>query len=82
MSEEKKKEKDKTPGVWHILKNNPRDLPELGERVIICVGLHLVGEGYLKQDENGEVKWFRYCDFLPIERYMSKKVTKWQYFPE
>lgn len=66
---------------WHILKHNPRDLPEPGERVIICVGYAFVGEGYLKY-ENEELKWYRYCDFEPLEKYMSQKVTAWMPMPK
>ena len=69
-----------TTDDWHILSDNPKDLPEPGERVIICVGSAFVGEGYLKNCK-GEVLWFRYCDFDPIERYMSETVTAWTRFP-
>ena len=62
---------------WHDLISNPDDTPELGERVIICVGYHFVGEGYLKQDG----KWYRYCDFEPLEQYMSQPVTGWMPMP-
>lgn len=65
---------------WHILSENPKDLPEPGERVIICVGAGFIGEGQLKFF-NGELKWERYCDFGPVENYMSEKVTAWTHFP-
>ena len=63
---------------WHILENNPKDLPTPGDRVIICVQDIYVGEGYVKQ--NGE--WWRYCDFGPVERFMSGSVTAWTRFPD
>lgn len=62
---------------WHILSENPKDLPEPGERVIICVGNRFVGEGYLKNDK----QWYRYCDFGPVDSYMSESVTAWTHFP-
>lgn len=62
---------------WHILAKNPNDIPEPGEHVIICVGDLYVGEGYMKL--NGE--WWRYCDFGPIETWMSRSVTAWMRFP-
>lgn len=62
---------------WHILSENPKDLPEPGERVIICVGAGFIGEGQIKQD----CKWYRYCDFGPIDSYMSESVTAWIRFP-
>ena len=62
---------------WHILSDNPKDLPEPGERVIICVGSSYVGEGYLKNDK----QWYRYCDFAPVDSYMSETVTAWTRFP-
>ena len=62
---------------WHILAENPNDTPDPGERVIICVGEAFVGEGYLKNDK----KWYRYCDFGPVDSYMSESVTAWTRFP-
>lgn len=66
-----------TTDDWHILSDNPKDLPEPGERVIICVGNRFVGEGYLKNDK----QWYRYCDFGPVDSYMSETVTAWTHFP-
>ena len=66
-----------TKNSWHILALDNDDLPDLGERVIICVGDAFVGEGYLKQDK----KWYRYCDFAPLENYMSHGVTAWMPMP-
>ena len=63
---------------WNKLTLHPDILPDPGERVIICVGDALVGEGYLQQDG----KWYRYCDFGPIETYMSEPVTAWMKMPE
>ena len=63
---------------WNNLTIHPDMLPSPGERVIICVGGSYVGEGYLKQDG----KWYRYCDFAPVEAYMSDPVTAWMDFPE
>ncbi len=63
---------------WHILPKSPKDLPDPGERVIICVGEQFIGEGYMKL--NGE--WWRYCDFGPIETYMNEPVTAWMRFPK
>ena len=62
---------------WHILSENPKDLPEPGESVIICIGAGFIGEGYIKQDG----KWYRYCDFGPVDSYMSESVTAWTHFP-
>lgn len=62
---------------YHDVIANPDDLPEIGEHVIICVGYVFVGEGYLKNDK----KWYRYCDFGPIESYMSNQVTGWMPMP-
>lgn len=64
-------------GKWVDLNKEPENLPEIGERVIICVGYVFVGEGYLKNDK----KWYRYCDFAPIESYMSNQVTGWMPMP-
>lgn len=66
---------------WHCIAENPDDLPRPGERVIICVGESFVGEGYLKFHD-GELKWHRYCDFEPIEDYMSCDVTAWAHMPK
>lgn len=63
--------------TWHDLKENPKDLPTPGERVIIIVADLYVGEGYMKN--NGE--WWRYCDFGPVEQFMGKPVTWWGNFP-
>ena len=63
---------------WHLLEKNPKDLPDLGERVQICVGYALVGEGWI----DAHRKWFRYCDFAPIDEYMSEDVVAWAYFNE
>lgn len=70
-----------TTDDWHILSDNPKDLPEPGEGVIICIGSSFIGEGQLRFHK-GELKWFRYCDFEPIESYMSESVTAWTHFPE
>lgn len=64
-------------GKWVDLGKEPENLPEIGERVIICVGYVFVGEGYLKNDK----KWYRYCDFAPIDEYMSHPVTGWMPMP-
>lgn len=64
---------------WHILYGGTTDvLPEPGERVLICVGKKLVGEGWMMQD--GE--WQRYCDLGPVGKYMNEKVTAWRKMPE
>lgn len=62
---------------WHFLEIDPDDLPIPGERVIIDIGHAFVGEGYLKQDQ----KWYRYCDFDPVEKYMSVPVVAWRSMP-
>lgn len=62
---------------WHDLVENPSDLPEMGERVIIVVGDTFEGEGYLKNDK----KWYRYCDFGPVDEFMKQPVTLWANFP-
>ena len=67
-----------TTDIYHYLDEDPGDLPEPGERVIICVGDELYGEGFLTVDR----KWQRYCDFAPVENYMSESVTAWAYFPK
>ena len=66
--------------TWHFIADDPKDLPDPGERVIICVGESFVGEGMLKF-HMGELAWYRYCDFDPIENYMSGKVTAWAKMP-
>ena len=66
---------------WHFIADGESDLPEPGERVIICVGESFVGEGMLKFHK-GELKWYRYCDFDPIENYMSGTVTAWARTPK
>ena len=66
---------------WHFIADDPKKLPEPGERVLICIGESFVGEGYLKFDK-GELKWHRYCDFEPIENYMSQDVTAWARMPK
>lgn len=71
-----------TTDIYHYLDDDPDDLPELGERVIICVGDAFYGEGFLKPDGEGASKWYRYCDFAPLENYMSESVTAWAYFPQ
>ena len=68
--------------AWHILSENPNDLPEPGERVIVCVGKGLVGEAYMKHWDDKELHWFRYWDFPPIETYMSCGVTAWMPMPK
>lgn len=66
------------PG-WHVLADDETDLPDCGERVIICVADAFVGEGYLKKD--GE--WYRYyCDTAPLKKYMRRDVTKWMPMPK
>ncbi len=62
---------------YHDLTRNKDDLPDPGERVIICMGYAFTGEGYLKEDG----KWYRYCDFGPVEQYMSVKVVGWKKMP-
>lgn len=64
--------------IYHYLDDDPEDLPAPGEHVIICVGDEFYGEGFLKED----IKWYRYCDFAPLENYMSETVTAWAYFPK
>ena len=64
--------------TWHDLRKDPDDLPDFGERVIICIGNGMVGEGYLKK--KGE--WWRYCDLGPVDQYMRDSVTAWAHFPE
>ena len=64
--------------AWHILYDEPGILPEPGAHVIICVGSAFVGEGYMKDDG----KWYRYCDFEPIENYMSGDVEAWMEMPK
>ena len=68
MGEEKEKRK------WHFLESSPEDLPDPGERVIICIGYELVGEGYM----NNRREWIRYCDLGPVDRYMHDKVVAWK----
>lgn len=63
--------------TWHILSKNPKDLPDPGERVIICVGEDFVGEGWMMQDKS----WQRYCDFGPVEKWMRQPVTAWTDLP-
>ena len=63
---------------WHDITKNKKDLPDYGERVIICMGYAFVGEGYLKDDGS----WWRYCDFGPVEDFMSCKVTGWMPMPK
>ena len=63
---------------WHIIGKNPKDRPDPGERVIICVDDAYVGEGYLKADG----QWYRYDDLPPVESWMSGKVTAWTHMPE
>ena len=65
---------------WYILSLNPEKLPEPGERVIICVGKGFIGEGLMKYWK-GALKWFRFCDFKPIDEYMGYPVTAWRYMP-
>ena len=62
---------------WHDLTLYPSDLPEPGERVLICVG-KFVGEGYLKEDG----LWYRFCDIGPVEKFMSCKVVGWMPLPQ
>lgn len=64
--------------TWHDLTANPKDLPEPGERVIIVVDDTFIGEGYVKNDD----KWYRYCDFGPVDEFMKRPVTWWGRFPE
>ena len=64
--------------IYHYTEDDPNDLPEPGERVIICVNNCFYGEGYLKEDK----KWYRYCDFAPLENYIRGGVTAWAYFPK
>ena len=59
---------------WHLLEKKPKDLPEPGERVLICIGYALVGEGWL----NCDGKWHRYCDLGPVDEYMHDKVVAWK----
>ena len=63
---------------WHDITKNKKDLPDPGERVIICVGYAFNGEGYLKDDG----KWYRYCDFGPVDEFMICKVVGWQKMPK
>ena len=63
---------------WHDITKNKKDLPDFGERVIICMGYIFVGEGYMKEDG----KWYRYCDLDPVEKFMSCKVTGWMPMPK
>ena len=62
---------------WHDLTWHKNDLPEPGERVIICLGYAFTGEGYLKDDG----KWYRYCDFGPVDEFMTAKVVGWKKMP-
>lgn len=59
---------------WHFLESSPDDLPTPGERVIMCIGYALVGEGYLNQQK----EWIRYCDLGPVDKYMHDKVVAWK----
>lgn len=62
---------------WHDITKRKNDLPDFGERVNICVGYAFVGEGYLKDDG----KWYRYCDFGPVDEWMTGKVVGWMKMP-
>lgn len=63
---------------WHDLERSPDDLPIPGERVIISITGGFVGEGFIKTDGC----WYRYCDFEPIENYMSGDVEAWMEMPK
>lgn len=62
---------------YHDLTRNKNDLPAPGERVIICLGYAFTGEGYVKDDG----KWYRYCDFGPVDEFMTAKVVGWKKMP-
>lgn len=75
--DEGKKKPSVASGGWYDLRGKhvrPENLPEPGQHVQICVSGGFVGEGYLKEDG----KWYRYCDFGPVEDWMSGKVIGWQ----
>ena len=66
------------PEEWHDITKRKKDLPKPGEHVIICMGYVFVGEGYMKDDG----KWYRYCDFGPVDEFMSCNVVGWQKMPK
>lgn len=66
------------PKAWHMVGGENQELPEPGERVLICIGNSLVGEGYIKTDG----LWYRYCDLGPVDQYMNAKVTAWMEMPK
>ena len=64
---------------WNILYGGTTDvLPEPGERVLICIGGVMVGEGWLGNDG----QWYRYCDLGPVDKYMNEKVMAWRKMPK
>lgn len=64
-------------GKWHLLSQDPKDLPMDQKHVIVCVGKDHVGEGYRKRGE-----WYRFYDFGPISSFMKQTVRAWMELPE
>lgn len=53
-------------------------LPEPLERVIMCVGGIFVGEGWLRENGDG---WIRYDELLTVEEIFHYPVTHWMPLP-
>lgn len=63
-------------GKW--TKVTPTTLPIPGERVILCVDGHFVGEGWLRENKKD---WVRYDELLTVEEIFHRPVSHWMPMP-